>query len=331
MSRPATSIRELSEILDFLETLNRDGLTLVIVTHDETIASRAPRRVHIVDGRIEGRVHRAKAGIHPRLVAAPARRPVFRSGITPRDLTNEAFAGMFARPGRMALTVLGVVIGLCALVATVGLTRTAGNRIISQFDQLAATELFITARPGTATGTVDPKAIPWDAPARLQRLNGVVARGRSAMSMPERRWSAFTGTRPAEPRALKVAVRAASPDMFAAVRAVLETGRLPMPATPSGQNGSPYSGRTPPSDWGFTASSAFRDLDRRSTLSGDRHTARRRPQARTAWLDHHSGRYGTSRFPPRRAGTVVVETKVGAAQLIAEQAPIALRPDDPVR
>src|SRR5437016_2746815 len=216
--------RTSAEILDFLETLNRDGLTLIIVTHDETIASRAPRRVHIVDGRVD----RAKAGIHPRLVAGPARRPVLRSGITPRDLTNEAFAGMFARPGRMALTVLGVVIGLCALVATVGLTRTAGNRIISQFDQLAATELFITARPGTATGTVDPKAIPWDAPARLQRLNGVVAAGSiSDVDAGAALVSASPVRDPLNPRAFKVAVRAASPDMFAAVRAVLETGRRP--------------------------------------------------------------------------------------------------------
>ena len=46
------------------------------------------------------------------------------------------------------LTVLGVVIGLTALVATLGLSRTAGNRIVSQFDQVAATELFVTAKPG---------------------------------------------------------------------------------------------------------------------------------------------------------------------------------------
>jgi ABC-type antimicrobial peptide transport system permease subunit len=82
---------------------------------------------------------------------------------------------MFARPGRTLLTMLGIVIGLTAIVATLGLSRTAGNRIISQFDELAATEIIVTARPG-ATG-VDPKAIPWDAPARLQRLNGVVAAG----------------------------------------------------------------------------------------------------------------------------------------------------------
>jgi len=46
-----------------------------------------------------------------------------RSGITLRDLFEEAIAGMFARPGRMVLTMLGIVIGLTALVATVGLSR----------------------------------------------------------------------------------------------------------------------------------------------------------------------------------------------------------------
>src|SRR3990172_7396942 len=100
-----------------------------------------------------------------------------KSGMRAHDLLSEALAGMFARPGRMVLTVLGIVIGMAALVATIGLTRTASNRIISQFDQLAATELFVTARPGGATGIIDPKAIPWSAPERILRLNGAVAAG----------------------------------------------------------------------------------------------------------------------------------------------------------
>ena len=39
-----------ANFLDCLEGLNNEGLTLVIVTHDEKVANRAPRRVHIVDG-----------------------------------------------------------------------------------------------------------------------------------------------------------------------------------------------------------------------------------------------------------------------------------------
>ena len=40
-------------ILDVLETLNRVGQTIVMVTHDERIAQRAGRTVTLVDGKIE--------------------------------------------------------------------------------------------------------------------------------------------------------------------------------------------------------------------------------------------------------------------------------------
>src|SRR3990172_497052 len=39
-----------ANLLDLFETLNQQGLTLVIVTHDENVANRAGRRVHIIDG-----------------------------------------------------------------------------------------------------------------------------------------------------------------------------------------------------------------------------------------------------------------------------------------
>ena len=85
-----------------------------------------------------------------RLFGSPWRRHnltsdlVAPSGMTATDLANEAMAGLFARPGRMSLTVLGTVIGLAALVATLGLSRTAGNRIVGHFDALAATEIVVS-------------------------------------------------------------------------------------------------------------------------------------------------------------------------------------------
>src|SRR4051812_31551445 len=39
-------------LLDLFGKLNNEGLTLVIVTHDEGVADRAKRRVHIIDGRL---------------------------------------------------------------------------------------------------------------------------------------------------------------------------------------------------------------------------------------------------------------------------------------
>jgi len=40
------------EILDVLETLNGEGLTLVVVTHDSAVARRARRRLRLAGGRI---------------------------------------------------------------------------------------------------------------------------------------------------------------------------------------------------------------------------------------------------------------------------------------
>ena len=108
--------------------------------------------------------------------------PVAPSGMSVRDLGNEALAGLFARPARTMLTCLGTVVGVAALVATLGLSRTAGNQIVGRFDELAATEIQVMTKlpPGTP---VPPGAIPWDAPTRLRRLKRGGRRGqRSAPS-----------------------------------------------------------------------------------------------------------------------------------------------------
>jgi macrolide transport system ATP-binding/permease protein len=238
---------------------------------------------------------------------------------------------MFARPGRMMLTVLGVVIGMSALVATAGLTRTAGNRIISQFDQLAATELFVTARPGAATGLIDPKAIPWDASARLERLNGVVAAGTmSDVDIGGALVSASPVQDPSSQTAFKLAVRAASPDMFRAARAELEAGRLP------DFGHSERADRVAVLGHDAALRLGIRDVQRLPAISiGDQlylvigilRDVARKPELLSSVIVPE----GTARryFSLAGPGLVLVETKVGAAYLIAEQARAALRPDDP--
>jgi macrolide transport system ATP-binding/permease protein len=325
-----------ASILDFFGDLNREGLTLAIVTHDEQVARRASRSVRIVDGKLaeyydQGCSRLRHLSLPPRPRPRSRENVVVKSGMTKRDLLNEAIAGMFARPGRMALTVLGVVIGMSALVATMGLTRTAGNRIISQFDQLAATELFVTARPGAASGTVDPRAIPWDAPDRLYRLNGVVAAGTvSDVDVGNALISASPVRDPMGQSAYKLAVHAASSNLYRAVRADLETGRFPDSAhsargdkvavlgpDAAARLGIAHLERLPAisiGDQPYVVVGILRDVGRRPELLGSviipEGTARR-----------YFGLAGP--------GTVVVETKIGAAYLIAGQASVALRPDDP--
>src|SRR5262245_15573746 len=69
-----------------------------------------------------------------------------------RDLVAESVAGLVARPARVALTVLGTVVGVAALVATLGLSKTASNQIVGRFDAVASTDIVVSpARRGAVT------------------------------------------------------------------------------------------------------------------------------------------------------------------------------------
>ncbi len=41
------------DVIDILESLNTQGITLIVVTHDAAIGERAQRQIHMLDGRIE--------------------------------------------------------------------------------------------------------------------------------------------------------------------------------------------------------------------------------------------------------------------------------------
>jgi putative ABC transport system ATP-binding protein len=41
-----------NEIMDLLERINEAGTTVVMVTHDPELAARAPRQIHVLDGRM---------------------------------------------------------------------------------------------------------------------------------------------------------------------------------------------------------------------------------------------------------------------------------------
>jgi putative ABC transport system ATP-binding protein len=43
------------QLMDLLDELHADGATLITVTHNPVYAERATRRIHMLDGRLQGR------------------------------------------------------------------------------------------------------------------------------------------------------------------------------------------------------------------------------------------------------------------------------------
>ena len=50
------------EVIDILEGLNSQGMTLIMVTHDPALGRRATRRIQMLDGRIESDTHQKHEG-----------------------------------------------------------------------------------------------------------------------------------------------------------------------------------------------------------------------------------------------------------------------------
>jgi ABC-type antimicrobial peptide transport system permease subunit len=257
-------------------------------------------------------------------VMAPARMDV-------RDLASEAVAGIFARPGRSMLTVLGTVLGIGALVATLGVAKTAGNQIIARFDELAATSVVVTNEPGFFGGGETRVAIPRDAEQRLTRLNGVTAAGTMG---PVNLQGALVRSVPIpDPLAqteFQMSVFGASPGLLAAVRGDLSTGRWfdlghsdradRVAVLGSGAALRLNITRVDQQPVVFVGEEAF-------VVIGILDAVRRQPELLNAVIIPEGtaqDRYGYS-----SASTVQIDVAVGAASLVAQQAAIALSPNEP--
>jgi putative ABC transport system permease protein len=259
--------------------------------------------------------------------ARPA--PIAPSGMSFRDLVNESVAGLFARPGRTVLTVLGTVIGLAALVATLGLSRTAGNRIVGRFDELAATEIVVSPRPSAAGPTT--AALPWDAAERVSRLNGVVAVGTlSHVDVGTRLVASSPMQDPQNQTALNLTVSAASPGLFRAVRAQLRTGAFIDAAHSIRHEHVAMLGPNAATRLGIVRVDQLPAItigDDLYLVIGILDSVARQPDLLGAVIIPE----GTAQRNYRllAPGLVVVETNIGAASLVSRQLPLALRPDNP--
>jgi macrolide transport system ATP-binding/permease protein len=236
-----------------------------------------------------------------------------------------------ARPARVGLTVLGTVVGVAALVATLGLSKTAGSQIVGRFSTVAATDVVITPVPGTLGGSRAATAIPWDAQERLERLNGVAAAG--TLSEVDVRGELVRTVAINDPLAqpdVQLPVRAASDGLWRAVRADLSSGRLPDSGHSQRGDRTAVLGRNAARRLGI------RNLDQQPSIfigerlyqvSGIVDSVERQPSL----LGSLTIPNGTARreFGLVAPATVQIETEIGAVDRVVREAPIALSPNAP--
>jgi putative ABC transport system permease protein len=259
-----------------------------------------------------------------------------RSRLAPRDLGAEAMAGLVQRPARTFLTMLGTVLGVGAFVAILGLTSTTGGQISKQFTLLSATQVAVddVGDPATRETSRTGYDFPPDADRRIEALNGVRHAGVwwhvSTEGRPTR-VSAFPGA-PAG-GTLDLNIYAASPGALAAMNPTLSQGTA-YNAFHEGRHESvallSLAAARRLGIGRLDAQPAVFINGRPFTVVGIYSDLQRTPDLLLGIMIPTSTAIDDFGLPAvADPAHMLIETQLGAAQLIAGQAPLALRPDAP--
>lgn len=154
-----------NEVLNILKNLHRQGHTVVIVTHDMSIAEHAQRIIELRDGEVIA--DRQKPQIVSAEISNIEKEPdtANKAPLSPwkaqYDRLQEAFKmallAMSAQRLRTVLTMLGIIIGIASVVSVVALGKGSQQQVLANISAMGTSTLEIF--PGKDFGDMRSAAI----------------------------------------------------------------------------------------------------------------------------------------------------------------------------
>ena len=149
----ALDSRSSAELIELLLELNRQGHTIIMVTHDPKVAAHALRTIEISDGRIiadSGRtpaLPEARAQTRPQ-TASHRHGGAFSTFSRLSEAFNMAILSMMAHRMRSFLTMLGIIIGIASVVLVVALGSGSQQKVLENISSLGTNTITIRAGSG---------------------------------------------------------------------------------------------------------------------------------------------------------------------------------------
>ena len=163
------------EVLALLRQLHREGRTIVLITHAENVASNANRIVCLQDGRTveEHRVSHQEATLQQK----PQEKNQYINGARLSASLQEALVtawrSLRVNLFRTALTLLGIIIGVAAVVAMLAVGEGSRQKVLDRISSFGTNLMLI--RPGAAgiRNTGDIITLVPDDAAAIKRLPNI--------------------------------------------------------------------------------------------------------------------------------------------------------------
>lgn len=132
------------EIMQILRELNNQGITIIIVTHEDDIAREANRLIKLRDGVIQSD-ERFKP-IQQSLPLKASGHPLANTALHPKEIIEHFIQGyrtLMANKVRSLLSMLGILIGVAAVVAMLALGSGAQKSIEEQLSSMGSNLLVL--------------------------------------------------------------------------------------------------------------------------------------------------------------------------------------------
>ena len=139
------------EVMQLLTDLNTQGITVVLVTHEADIAAWARRKIVFKDGQIVEDMRRVADTLHP-AAARPEHARNGRAQMHGVAALRSAWRSLASNALRSLLTMLGIIIGVAAVITMVAVGRGATDRVQEQMKGLGSNIMLVLPGGATAAG-----------------------------------------------------------------------------------------------------------------------------------------------------------------------------------
>ncbi|EGW20605.1 MacB family efflux pump subunit [Methylobacter tundripaludum] len=171
------------EVMALLRDLHREGRTILLITHDEKVAAHAQRIITLRDGKIVGDGVENRSG---RPLSPSQHRSIGSAGLVAEllEAAKTAMRSLHANLFRTALTLLGIVIGVAAVVTMLAVGQGSQEKVLDQMRAMGTNILSIrpgspglrgssdvaTLIPADADAIAELGNVEWTSPERNTRL-----------------------------------------------------------------------------------------------------------------------------------------------------------------